>query len=53
MGDDEKDFLSMRKALYISLTLEILAALLFLFTAFFIVSDKAKAANEGQVDQKI
>ncbi len=43
MTDTEKDFLSMQKALFISIGFELLGALFFLLTALFVVSDKAKA----------
>ena len=50
MSDDEKDFVSMQKALYFSLGFEILGAILFLLTAFFVVSDKEKAEEAERIE---
>jgi len=43
MSENEKDFVSMQKALYFSLGFELLGAALFLLTGLFVVSDRAKA----------
>ena len=43
MSEDEKDFVSMQRALYFSLGFELLGALLFLITAFYVVADKKRA----------
>ena len=43
MTQVEKDFHSMQFALYISLAFEILAAIMFLLTTFYVVSDRQKA----------
>ena len=43
MNQVEKDFHSMQFALYISLAFEILAAIMFFWTTFYVVSDRQKA----------
>lgn len=43
MSVDERNFLSLEKALYFSLGFELLGAIFFLLTALYVVSDKAKA----------
>ena len=43
MSENEKDFVSMQKALYFSLGFELVGAALFLLTGLFVVSDRAKA----------
>lgn len=43
MSADERNFLSLEKALYFSLGFELLGAVFFLLTALYVVSDKAKA----------
>ena len=45
MGDPEKDFSSMQKALYFSLGFELLGALLFLLTGLYVVADRVKATE--------
>ena len=43
MSENEKDFVSMQKALFFSLGFELLGAALFLLTGLFVISDRAKA----------
>ena len=45
MTQVEKDFHSMQFALYISLAFEILAAIMFFWTTFYVVSDRKKAED--------
>ena len=52
MNQVEKDFHSMQFALYISLAFEILAAIMFFWTTFYVVSDRKKAEDsEKQMAQ--
>jgi len=52
MTQVEKDFHSMQFALYISLAFEILAAIMFFWTTFYVVSDRKKAEDsEKQMAQ--
>lgn len=50
MSDNEKDFTSMKNALYISLALEILGAIFFILTTLFVVADKAKADEAERLE---